>query len=294
MPIQQLNPEALWAHYGDTLIYGALNFIAAIAILLVGLWVSSRLARAVRRFASKHERVDETLAAFFSWIVRYTIIAFVVVAVLGRFGVQTTSIIAVLGAAALAIGLALQGTLSNVAAGVMLILFRPYRLGDAVELAGKTGQVRDVTLFTTELVAADNTRIVLPNAQCWGAPILNFTAHATRRVEVEFGVAYETDLGIAIDVILKAVTAHPCALLTPPPEVYVKRLSDATATLEARAWCASSDYFTLKSELTKTVKDALDAAGIDPKWTDQQKNDAYEAGRSSAPPPLQGRGQGAG
>ena len=260
--LSSLNPHAIWLRYGDTIIDGAFNVVAAIAILLGGLWITAAMGRAVRRIARRNVNIDETLAAFFASIVRYALMAFVLIAVLARFGVETTQIITVLGAAALAIGLSLQGALSNVAAGVMLIMFRPYRLGDFVELAGKRGTVRDVNLFITELSTADNVKIVLPNGQCWGAPIVNFSAHGTRMLEMKFSVAYDTNLDEAMALLRKTVAADPRVMAEPPPDVKVATLGDYAVTLVARIWCGASDFATLNHDLTKLVKEAFDDGHI--------------------------------
>jgi small conductance mechanosensitive channel len=217
----------------------------------------------MKRLSRQHPRIDDTLAAFFSWIVRYGLMGFVVVAVLNRFGVATTSIVAVIGAGALAIGLALQGTLSNVAAGVMLILFRPYRLGDFVELAGRSGTVEDVNLFTTELTTPQNQRIILPNGLAWGAPMVNYTAHPRRRVDLEFTVAYDTDLDAAIEVLRAVLKAEERVLDDPAPQVNVTKLGDFAITLLVRAWGTSRDYLEIRYALIKAGKEALDAHGIE-------------------------------
>ncbi len=261
--LTDFSPKAIWAHYGDAVIAGAFNLVAALAILIAGVWITRWLAAAVNRIARKHARIDNTLAAFFASIVRYGLLAFVVIAVLDRFGVQTTQIIAVLGAATLAIGLALQGTLSNVAAGVMLVLFRPYRLGDFVEVAGQKGTVRDINLFITELSTPANVQVTLPNAQCWGAPILNYTANGTRMLELTFNVAYKTDLDAAMKVMLAAISDDVRVMKAPPPGVKVSALGDYSVSLLANLWCAAGDIAALRFDLTKAVKDAFDGAGIE-------------------------------
>lgn len=261
--LTDFSPRAIWEHYGDAVIGGAFNILMALAILVVGVWVSRRLGGAVRRMASRHPRFDSTLAAFAASIVRYGALAFVFIAVLDRFGVQTTQIIAVLGAATLAIGLALQGTLSNLAAGVMLILFRPYRIGDFVEVAGQKGAVRDVNLFVTELSTPANVKVTLPNAQCWGAPILNYTFNGTRMLDLTFSVSYRADLEAATKVVLGVITNDPRVLKTPAPFVKVSALGEYSVTLLSNLWCATGDIVHLRLDLTKAVKDALDAAGIE-------------------------------
>ncbi len=260
--ITALTPEQLWSHYGEAVIAGAFKVLSALAILVAGLWITAWLGRAVRRLSQKNPRIDNTLAAFFASIVRYGLMAFVLIAVLDQFGVETTQIVAVLGAATLAIGLALQGTLSNVAAGVMLILFRPYRLGDVVELAGKRGTVRDVNIFITELSTIDNVKVTLPNGQCWGAPISNFTANGTRMIECVFNVAYDTDLDRAILLVLEVIGADPRTLKAPAPTVKVASLGDYAVGLQASYWCESGDFAALKQDVTKAVKEAFDRADI--------------------------------
>ncbi|HVY85933.1 MAG TPA: mechanosensitive ion channel domain-containing protein [Caulobacterales bacterium] len=257
----QIDPT-IWPVFWRALVGGAINVLIAAAILVFGMWVAVWASNTMRKLSRQHPRVDDTLAAFFAWIVRYGLMAFVIVAVLNRFGVATTSIVAVLGASALAIGLALQGTLSNVAAGVMLMLFRPYRLGDYVELAGKSGTVVDVNLFTTDLTTLDNVKIVLPNSLCWGAAMINYTAHPRRRIDLDFAVAYDTNLDKAIDVLKEAMRAEKRVLLEPPPVVYVKQLGDYAVLLTARAWAPTRDYLSIRFALIKASKEALDANGI--------------------------------
>jgi small conductance mechanosensitive channel len=258
----QIDPNQIWPVYGPAMIATALNVVAATAILVIGLWVAAWAGNTMRKMSRKHPRIDDTLAAFFSWIVRYGLMAFVFVAVLNRFGVATTSIVAVIGAGALAIGLALQGTLSNVAAGVMLMLFRPYRLGDHVELGGQDGIVEDVHLFTTELRTLQNIKIVLPNTLCWGAPMVNYTAYPSRRIDLAFAVAYDTDIDRAITVLTTALKSDKRVMAEPAPSVHVDQLGDFAIVLVARAWAPARDYIALRFALIKAGKEALDASGI--------------------------------
>jgi small conductance mechanosensitive channel len=287
-----MSPTELWAKYGDAVIDGALNVLIAAAILFVGMWLAGALASGVRRAAKRNPRFDDTLAAFFASLVRYGLMALVIIAVLDRFGVQTTQIIAVLGAATLAIGLALQGTLSNVAAGVMLMLFRPYKLDDFVEIAGQKGVVKDINIFTTELASLDNVKIVLPNGQCWGAPISNFTAHDTRRAEMTFAVGYEADLNEALAVIEATVKADPRVLATPAPLVKVTALGDHGVTILAHVWTKTADLLAVKMDAIKAVKEALDRAGVPIPFPTQVAYH-FEVGRldgvpkaPQAPPPV--------
>ena len=255
---------ALWDAYRDTILGWALNAAAAAAILIAGLWVASSIKGFIRARVEHHPKVDSTLGGFVASIVYYVIVAFVVIAVLNRFGVQTTSLVAMLGAATLAIGLALQGTLGNIAAGVMIVLFRPYRVGDYVEVAGHAGTVKDIDIFTTELATPDNVQIILPNGLCWGAAITNYSAHPTRRCDITFGISYDDDIAKAMDVVLKVAEADDRFLNEPAePWVRVVNLGDSSVDLQLRAWVKASDFWEAKFATIRAVKEAFDAAGIE-------------------------------
>jgi len=254
--------SALLDQYSKPIIDGALNLVAALAILLIGMWIAGLAAGAVKRASNRHPRFDITLATFFSTIVRYAIMAFVLLAVLNRFGVQTTSIIAVLGAAALAVGLALQGTLSNLAAGVMLVFFRPYRIGDFVEAAGRTGNVKQISLFTTELTTLDNISVILPNGLCWGAPIVNFTVNNTRRTDLLFSISYESDIGKAMRVIQEMLAADERVFKEPEPFIKVRQLGDFSVDILTRYWTKTDVFFDAQLDITRAVKEAFDREEI--------------------------------
>ncbi|MEK9900436.1 MAG: mechanosensitive ion channel domain-containing protein, partial [Rhodospirillaceae bacterium] len=172
--------------------YG-LNVIGALAIIVIGFIAAGWARRALERALSRSGHVDATIVRFFGSLLRYAIIAFVVIAALQRFGVEATSLVAVFGAAGLAIGLALQGTLSNAAAGVMLLMFRPFKIGDFIDAGGQSGTVKEVGLFTTEMATPDNVKIIVPNGAIWGQAIKNFSGNPTRRVDVVVGIAYGDD-----------------------------------------------------------------------------------------------------
>ena len=241
--------------------YG-LNVVAAIATLIVGWIAAGWCARAVKRLIAKTDKVDAMLGGFFASFVRYGILAFTVIAVLSRFGVQTASFIAVLGALGLAIGLALQGTLGNVASGVMILLFRPFKSGDYIEAAGLAGTVKSVSLFATELCTPDNVQIIAPNGEIWNKSIKNYSFHATRRADFVFGIGYEDDLDAAMELILAIATADERSLKDPAAMVAVGELADSSVNIILRVWCASADYWALKFDLTKTIKQRFDAEGI--------------------------------
>ena len=241
--------------------YG-LSVIGAILILIIGVFIAGRLRRFTERSLDKIERFDPTLSKFLSSSVRYVVLAVTVVAVLDRFGVETMSLIAVLGAAGLAIGLALQGTLSNIAAGVMLLIFRPLKIGDSVEIAGHRGSVRGITLFVTELATGDNVQIIIPNASVWGTAIKNYSFHSTRRIDFTIGVGYGDDLDKAASTIQAVIAAGTRCLKDPESLIAVSELADSSVNFVVRVWCRSSDYGSLKFALTKAFKEGLDRAGI--------------------------------
>ena len=239
-----------------------LDAVKALAVLVIGWMVAGLVASAVRRRVNANEHIDNTLGNFAASIIRWVILLMVLVAVLGLFGIQATSLVAVMGAATLAIGMALQGTLSDLAAGFMLILFRPYKLGQYVDIGGTTGTVVDLNLFFTELATPDNVQVIVPNGQAWGAIISNYSHHDTRRVDLTFGIDYGDDADKAMQVILDTASADARVLSDPEPWVRVTNLGDSSVDLTARIWCVADDYWDLKFTLTKAVKEAFDAQGI--------------------------------
>ncbi|MFV0512323.1 MAG: mechanosensitive ion channel family protein [Jhaorihella sp.] len=238
------------------------NAVKALIVLIVGWIVAGMLGRLVRRRVNANPHIDPTLGNFVSSLVKWVVLAIVLTAVLSIFGIQATSIVAILGAASLAIGLALQGTLSDLAAGVMLVIFRPYKLGQYVDIAGTAGTVKDLNLFTTELVTPDNVQIIVPNGQAWGKVITNYSAHDTRRVDLTFGIDYGDSADKAMGIILEAARGDARVHSDPEPWVRVTNLGDSSVDLTARLWCAAGDYWDLKFELTKIIKEAFDAQGI--------------------------------
>lgn len=253
--------EAYEAIVENVATYG-LDVFGAIVILIIGLMVAGWAQRTTRRALSKVSRLDETLRVFFASIVKYVIIIFVVLAVLNQFGVQTASLIALLGAAGLAIGLAMQGTLSNVAAGVMLLIFRPFKVGDYIDAGGQAGTVRELGLFTTEMNTPDNVRIIVPNGSVWGSAIKNFSFNPTRRVDLVIGIAYDDDINTAMGSISSVIAGDDRAHADPAPLIAVTELADSSVNLVIRAWCDAGNYWPLKFDLTKAIKERLDADGI--------------------------------
>lgn len=239
------------------------SVLAAIAILIIGWTVAAWFGSRVRKIGMAQKHLDDTLFNFLGSIVRYIILGFTVLIVLNTFGVQTTSVVAAVGAAGLAIGLALQGTLSNVAAGVMLIMFRPLKIGDFVSVAGKMGTVKDVTLNYTELADVGNVQIIIPNSRVWGDVIDNYSVYPTRRAEWTFGVGYGANLKQAEDVIRDTILSDARAHSQPAPFVQVNALNESSVDFLVRVWCDSSDLFQFQADMKRQVKEALDAAGVE-------------------------------
>ncbi|WP_233347724.1 mechanosensitive ion channel family protein [Hyphobacterium indicum] len=242
---------------------GGVNVLLALAILVVGYMVAGGIKKAVLRAVERNPRIDRTLANFFASMVRYAILVVVFIAVLSRFGVETTSLVAAIGAAAFAVGLALQGTLGNVAAGVMLVFFRPYSLGDFVEVGGVSGTVADINLFTTELNTPDNKTIIVPNGQAWGNVITNYSVKPTRRVDITFGISYDDDINKAMEVIRAHYDADERVLKD--PEFFLGVIAHNTSSIDivTRAWVKTPDYWSVYFDAMKGIKEAFDANGIE-------------------------------
>jgi small conductance mechanosensitive channel len=237
--------------------YG-LNIVFAVLILIIGMMAAGWVKRMVIKMCKKSAKIDDTLGAFFSSLVRYVVIIFTILAVLDRFGVETASLIAILGAASLAIGLALQGTLSNVAAGVMLLIFRPFKIGQFVDAAGHAGSVKQIGLFVTEMATGDNVQIIIPNSQIWGSSIKNFSSNENRRVDLVIGIGYDDDIDKAIAEIGSVCDADDRVLKDPATSIFVGELGASSVDIVVRAWTASGNYWPLKAALTKEIKHRFD------------------------------------
>lgn len=237
--------------------YG-LNIIFAILILIIGFMAAGWVKRMVLKACNKSSKIDGTLGVFFSSLARYIVIIFTILAVLDRFGVETASLIAILGAASLAIGLALQGTLSNVAAGVMLLIFRPFKVGEFVDVGGHAGTVKALGLFVTEMATGDNVKIIIPNSQVWGASIKNFSANDTRRVDLVIGISYDDDIDHAMAQLEKLIAAESRALSDPASQIFVGDLGASSVDIGVRVWVNSGDYWGVRWDLTKAIKQHFD------------------------------------
>lgn len=249
--------------YLPTALDWATNLLLAFAILIIGIWLAGKVNKAIIKISNRHAQLDDTLFKFFGSVAKYTILAFVGIAVLNRFGVQTASIIALLGAAGLAVGLALQGTLSNLAAGVMLLIFRPYKVDDFIETGDQFGKVAEIDMFTTILQTFDNQRIIIPNSDIWGNKIVNHSHHKIRGVDMRFGIAYDENIDAARTVINKVLDAHPHILNDPKPFVEVETLNNSSVDFLVRPFCSGEHYFDILYSAPEQVKKALDDANIE-------------------------------
>ncbi|SIT86105.1 small conductance mechanosensitive channel [Yoonia rosea] len=239
------------------------SVLAVVAILFVGFLLGGWVRKRLIGLGQSYAHLDMTLFNFLGNVARYIVIGFAFLFVLNTFGVQTTSVVAVIGAAGLAIGLALQGTLSNVAAGVMIVFFRPIKIGDFVEVNGQMGTVKEITLNYTELAAISNVQIIIPNSQVWGNTIVNYSSYDTRRAEWTFGVAYGANLKLAEDTIRETIMSDPRSKTDPAPFIQVNNLGDFSVDFLVRVWCDSGDYFAYQADMKRKVKEALDAGGIE-------------------------------
>jgi small conductance mechanosensitive channel len=237
-----------------------LQVIGAIAVLVIGRWVAGLLRRGATR-GLERAGTDATLVPFLSSMVYYLVLAVVVIAVLGLFGIETTSLVAVLATAGLAVGLALQGTLSNFSSGVMLLLFRPFRIGDFVDVAGTKGSVVEIGIFTTVLKTPDNVKIIVPNSAIYGSTITNYAAYDTRRNDLVIGVSYGDDLSDAEAAIRRVIEADDRVLKDPEPVIAVAELADSSVNFVVRPWCNASDYWALRFDLTRRIKEELEKSG---------------------------------
>ena len=247
--------------YAVLVSYG-LNVLGALAIIIIGFMAAGWARRSLERALSRSGRVDQTLVRFFGSLLRYAIIAFVIIAALQQFGVEATSLVAVFGAAGLAIGLAMQGTLSNVAAGVMLLMFRPFKIGDFIDAGGQAGTVKEIGLFTIEMATPDNVKIIIPNTAIWGQAIKNFSGNPTRRVDFLLGIDYGDDINVAMATINRVIGEEKRMLDDPAPMVVVGELGDSSVNLIVRIWVNAPDYWDVKFDLTKAFKEQLEADGI--------------------------------
>jgi len=241
-----------------------MNILFAIIILVAGFFSAGWVGRVIRNLGGRHPQLDVTLFSFLGSLARWAVIAVTVIVVLGQFGVETTSLIALVGAVGLAIGLALQGTLSNLAAGVMLLVFRPFKVGDFVTAGGHSGTVNEVSLFTTRLISPYNILTIVPNGDVWSSAMTNFSAFDTRRLDLTFGISYGSDRNAAEQALRDVIDGEERIRNEPAePFVAVTNLGDSSVDFTIRVWCASSDYWALRFHMLQMVKETFDARGIE-------------------------------
>ena len=240
----------------------ALDMVGAVLLLIAGWMVAGWVQKHTARMLGAVERVDATLLSFVTQLVRYSILILVMVAVLAQFGVQTTSIIAVLGAAGLAVGLALQGTLANIAAGVLLLFLRPFKIGEYIDAGGVAGTVREIGLFATEFESYDGIFVMVPNSQLASAAITNYSRLPTRRLDLVIGISYGDNMNQAMTVLNDLLVHDDRILKEPAHQVMVKELADSSVNLNLRCWTKRQDYWSLLFDLTKQAKERLDKHGI--------------------------------
>jgi small conductance mechanosensitive channel len=252
-----------WVDKGyDLLIDFGPKVLAAIAIWIIGSWIIKSLIKGLRKTMDKKD-YDPSLKKFLLNLLGWTLKIVLIVVVLGTVGVETTSFAAILAAAGLAIGLALQGSLGNFAGGVLLMIFKPIKVGDLIEAQGEIGVVKEIEIFTTKLTGLSNREIIIPNGALSNGNIINYTTEGTRRVDLIFGVGYDSDIKQTKTVLMNVLTSHPKILKDPAPSVTVIELADSSINFAVRPWCNAEDYWTVYFDVTEQTKEALDAAGIE-------------------------------
>ena len=241
-------------------IYG-LRVIAAVVVFVVGRWIAKGLTKFAENVMNKRQ-VDPTILSFVANMTYIALLVFVVLAALGQLGIQTTSFIAIIGAAGLAIGLALQGSLANFAAGFLMIIFRPFKVGDFIEGAGVAGTVEVIQIFTTQLNTPDNKTVIIPNAALTAGNITNYSAKGTRRVDLVFGIGYGDDIDHAKKVIMDVLAREERILKDPATTIGVVELADSSVNFAVRPWVTADDYWNVYFNLTENIKKSFDAQGI--------------------------------
>jgi small conductance mechanosensitive channel len=241
--------------------YG-IRIVGAILILIIGRIAAGWIRRLVRKGLEKRG-TDPAIIGFVAGLSYYLVLIFTVLAVLSKFGVETASFVAVLGAAGFAIGFAMQGSLGNFAAGIMLLVFRPYNIGDYVEVSGVSGTVREMGLFVTNLTTPDNVRVIVPNGKIFGDIIKNYSAEDLRRVDLVFGIGYGSSIEQATATLKELMAADPRILAEPEPQIAVNELADSSVNFVARPWVKKEDYWAVRFDLTERVKAAFDEKGIE-------------------------------
>lgn len=261
LPEINFNWAEIWMMLKTTGVEFVMDAIVAILIFYVGKWITGMVVRGVTRVMQKND-VDKTLETFVANLLRTVLLVFVIIAAINQLGVQTTSLIALLGAAGLAVGLALQGSLSNFAAGVLIVMFRPYKVGDWVEAAGISGAVEQVQILTTILKTGDNKQVIVPNSQIMSSIITNYSANETRRVDMVVGVSYDDDLDKVRKILEELIAAEDRILDDPACTIAVSELADSSVNFVCRPWVKTADYWGVKFDLTEAIKKRFDQDGV--------------------------------
>ena len=254
--------STFWQNNADLILGVGYKIILVVAIFIIAGIVSKTLKSSIRKSAKRYNRLDPTLVPIFAGVVGYAVYIVAIVIILDIFGVNTNSIVALLGAAGLAVGLALKDTLSNIAAGIMMLILRPFRTGDYITFSGTGGTVEEISLFNTILKTPDGQYISAPNSNVWGATIQNSTRNGTRRMDLIVGVSYDDDLDAGFRALQKIVDNEPRFLKDPAPQIMVQSLGDSSVNLQIRAWATVDDFWTLWWEMQKKLKDEVEAAGL--------------------------------
>jgi len=255
--VMEISVDKIW----ELMTAYGLKVIAAIVIFVIGRWIAKIFRSVVKKVMAKRN-VDETIGAFVRNFIYYVLLTFFVLAAINQLGVQTTSFIAIIGAAGLAVGLALQGSLSNFAAGFLLIIFRPFKIGDYIECAGTAGTVEKIQIFTSQLLSPDNKTVIVPNARITSDNIVNYSTQGTRRCDLVFGIGYQDDIDKTKKILQELIAADGRILKDPAPKIAVSALADSSVNFVVRPWVNSTDYWNVYCDLTEQVKKRFDAEGV--------------------------------
>jgi len=258
--MEQLKTWIAEGNLVDLLTQIGLNLLFAFFIWVFGLWLARRVQKVLEKLLRKRD-VDDVLVDFLGTIARFAVIVVAIVAALDKLGIPATSLLAVVGAAGLAVGLALKDSLSNFAAGVMLVLFRPFTRGDFIEAAGVSGKVQEIFLVSTRLLTADNKEVTIPNNAIWSGNIINYSAQDKRRVDLVIGVGYDDDLKVVASVLRKVCAEHPKILKEPETAIFVSNLGESSVDFVVRPWVMNADYWTVYADVLQTAKAELEDAG---------------------------------
>ncbi len=274
MDTESINPQK-WIEKGyDLIVDFGPKVIAAILIWIIGSWIIKKLIKSVEKLMSKRG-YDESLKKFLINLAGWALKIILIISILGTVGIETTSFAAILAAASLAIGMALQGSLGNFAGGVLIMIFKPFKIGDLIEAQGELGVVKEIEIFTTKLTGLTNREIIIPNGTLSNGNVINYSTEGTRRVDLTFGVGYDSDIKKTKEVLMNVLTSHPKVLQNPAPTVNVSELADSSINFAVRPWSTADDYWDVYFGITENVKEALDAAGIEipyPHAVEIQKN----------------------